>query len=84
MKNGIQLSTSRGESLLYIHLGPMWYLERQQMGFEPGDVIEETGARVEIDGEEVMIAKTIRRGQWVLTLRDKTGFPVWSGWRQQR
>jgi hypothetical protein len=51
----------------------------QQFQFAKGDAITVTGSKVRIAGQDVIIAREIKKGDQVLTLRDAKGFPLWSG-----
>ena len=47
------------------------------------DQIEVTGSRVKYGDSDAIIAREIRKGSTVLTLRDEKGIPEW-GMRHQR
>lgn len=66
-----------------VHLGPNWYLERQEISIEPKDRIEVVGSRITFADTPTIIAAEVKKGNDTLVLRDKTGFPVWSGWRRR-
>ena len=76
--NGTHLVVSFGDETLTVHVGPSNYLEQQGFLFAPGEQIEVTGSRIKFEGSDVLIARTIKRGEKVLTLRNSQGFPVWS------
>jgi hypothetical protein len=76
------LRTSNRE-VISVHLGPDWYLERQDISIEPKDRIEVVGSRVTFANTPTIIAAEVKKGNETLVLRDKTGFPVWSGWRRR-
>jgi hypothetical protein len=65
-----------------IHLGPEWYIERQDVKLEKGDRIEVKGSRITFEGKPVIIAAEIKKGDSVLVLRDSVGVPAWAGWRR--
>jgi hypothetical protein len=71
-----------GEGLQVVHLGPAWYLERQDIAIEAGDQLVILGSLVDLDGERVLIAREVTRGEDVLVLRDELGRPYWAGWRR--
>jgi hypothetical protein len=62
-----------------VHLGPSWFLEQQGITVSKGDVVQVTGSLVEQDGTTFLIAREIRKGAKVVTLRDERGVPAWSG-----
>jgi hypothetical protein len=63
---------------VYVHLGPVWYLERQGLEIFPGDSVEVKGRyRTMQSGELQVIAHEAIKGDHVLVLRDSDGRPVW-------
>lgn len=64
-----------------VHVGPDWYVSSQSVAFEKGDALSIVGSRVKMAGSEALIAREIRKGDQVLTLRDANGIPRWSGHR---
>ena len=55
-----------------------WTIEllvQQGFTFATGEQIEVTGSRVKFDGSDVLIAREIKQGDKVLTLRNSRGFP---------
>jgi hypothetical protein len=74
---GVHLQVMTEAGSMSVHLGPAWYLGQQELQLQAGDEVEVTGSRVVWDDEPMMIAAEIRRGDQVLTLRDRDGFPVW-------
>lgn len=79
---GVHLMVKTAEKAISVHLGPGWYVEGQGIMFEPEDKLEITGSKVTFDGEEVIIASEVKRGDEVLKLRDGNGIPAWSGWKR--
>jgi hypothetical protein len=66
-----------------VHLGPVWYLERQEFEIKPGD---EVGIKVmgdKQDGQMDVIAYELTKGDYVLHLRDAQGRPNWEAWRKR-
>ena len=76
------LSTSSGD--VSVHLGPGWYIENQDVQINTDDNVTVTGSRVAYEGNQVIIAKEVTKGDLVLKLRDDSGYPLWSGWRNKR
>lgn len=76
----VVLKTDAGE--MPVHLGPAWYIERQDVKLEPGDTIQVTGARATFQGKPSIIAAEVKKGDATLRLRDDAGVPAWSGWRR--
>jgi hypothetical protein len=73
----VTLKTS-GESIV-VHLGPTAFLTEQKVAVAVGDGVEVVGSRVTIDGEPVLLARTVKKGANTWTLRDASGKPLWSG-----
>jgi hypothetical protein len=80
MACGVCLRLRMKEGPLSIHLGPESYVNHQRIRIEVGDAVEVTGSRVLFEGEPVIIAARVRKGNGVLRLRDARGVPAWSGW----
>jgi len=79
---GVHITLKTDKESIGVHLGPQWYVDGQGFDLSVGDMIEVTGSRVVYEGEEVIIAQQIRKGNEVLVLRYTNGFPYWSGWRR--
>lgn len=77
---GVHLMLGAGDETITVHLGPAWYIENQEDGIEAGDHVRIEGSRVSVDGEVVLIAAVVTRGNETLVLRDENGVPFWSGW----
>ena len=56
-----------------VHLGPQWYLERQEFSVEPKERLTVTGSRVVL-GEAAVIASELRKGDLALVLQDAQGY----------
>ncbi|HJV36417.1 DNA-binding protein [Geomonas sp.] len=84
MGPGIHLDLQTQKETVSVHLGPAWYLDRQDTRIEKGDEVEVTGSRVTVGGKPALIASEVKKNDQVLKLRDASGVPVWSGWRQGR
>jgi hypothetical protein len=75
-------SKSRGR--VHVHLGPVWYLERQEFELKPGDEVRVKGmCEQEKDGKLKVIAYELTKGEYVLSLRDSQGRPHWEAWRRR-
>jgi hypothetical protein len=84
MGQGVHLMLETDKETISVHLGPVWYLERQDVGFAVGDEIEVKGSRVTYEGKPAIIAAAVHKGEGVLVLRDGDGIPRWAGWRKGR
>jgi hypothetical protein len=81
MSPGIQLKVKTEEETLSVHLGPAWFIKEQDMQVIKGDPVEIKGSQVLFDGEPVVMAAEMKRGEEALALRDRNGFPLWPGKR---
>ena len=82
MSSGVHLLVKTDKETISVHLGPAWYIQRQDMKIMPGDKVEITGSRITFQGQPAIIAAEVKKGTETLKLRDENGFPVWSGWRR--
>jgi hypothetical protein len=71
------------QETISVHLGPAWYVQRQDIKIVPGDKVEITGSRITYQGKPAIIAAEVKKGEEILKLRDENGFPAWSGWRRR-
>lgn len=83
MSGGVHLVVKTDKEPISVHLGPAWYIENQDVKIQPKDKVEITGSRITFDGKPAIIAKEVKKGDEVLSLRDDNGYPVWSGWRKK-
>lgn len=83
MAHGVHLQLKTAKETISVHLGPSWYIEHQKIQIKLGDTIQVKGSRVNHAGQPAIIAAEIKKGDTVLTLRDNSGLPMWSGWRQR-
>ena len=79
---GIGLKLKVGNETVIVHLGPQWYIERQDIKIVAGDRVEVKGVKTQRMGQEFVIAAEVSKGGEVLKLRDEKGFPAWAGCRQ--
>jgi hypothetical protein len=66
-----------------VHLGPVWYLERQEFSLAPGQEVRVQGICLEEAGKTRLIAAAVTVGDSVLVLRDMEGKPMWEAWRKR-
>ena len=73
---------TRGQ--VHTHLGPVWYLERQEFELKPGDEVKVKGMCEQTKGGKTeVVAYELRKGDYVLSLRDSQGRPNWEAWRRR-
>lgn len=76
--NGTHLVVNFGTETSTVHVGPSNYLNQQGFSFAIEDQIEVTGSRIKFEGSDILIAREIKKGDKVLTLRNSQGIPAWS------
>ncbi len=74
---GAHLTLKAGEKSVLVHIALSKFLKDYDMSFEKGQEIEVIGSKVMMDGEEVILARQIIRGQSTFTFRDEKGKPYW-------
>ena len=83
MSSGVHLRLKTDKETIAVHLGPSWYLDKQDVQIKVKDNIEVTGSRITFEGKPAIIAAEVKKGDEVLKLRDENGFPRWAGWRRR-
>jgi hypothetical protein len=76
---GVHLTLKTDKETIPVHLGPSWYIDKQNIKIEPKDKVEVTGSRVSFEGKPTIIAAELKKGDKVLKLRDQAGIPMWAG-----
>ncbi|HUL80394.1 MAG TPA: hypothetical protein VL691_24235 [Vicinamibacteria bacterium] len=76
---GTHVSLQNEGTVMEVHLGPTWFLDREGVELSRGDALEVTGSVVDLGGATVMIARDVKKGQNVVRLRDEQGLPLWAG-----
>jgi len=71
------------KGLVHVHLGPLWFLERQETDLKPGDEVTIQGYCYKLAGQERLLAAEIMHKDHKLVLRDPQGIPYWEAWRKQ-
>lgn len=82
MGQGVHLKLKTDDETLAVHLGPRWFMDKQDVQIDEGDLIKVKGSLITFDEEPTIIAAEIEKGDETLRLRDEKGFPVWAGWRR--
>jgi hypothetical protein len=77
------LVDTKTQGQLLVHLGPVWYLERQEFSLNPGDEVGIKGMCDKLNGKTVVVAYELTKGDYVLHLRDALGRPNWEAWRKK-
>jgi hypothetical protein len=71
---GVVLKTNQGS--ITIHLGPPWYLSRQNFSINAGDNLRVIGSRAPLSSAAI-VAREVTKNGMTLKLRDRQGVPVW-------
>ncbi|MDD5642389.1 MAG: DNA-binding protein [Syntrophales bacterium] len=79
MSYGVHFTLKTDKETIPVHLGPSWYLDKQDIKIVPKDQVQVTGSRVTFEGKPAIIAAEVKKGDKVLKLRDQAGVPVWAG-----
>lgn len=79
---GVHLVLDTDGKTIEVRVGPAWFLQKNKYTFSKGDQLEIIGSRVQLAGDDVVLARQIRKGDSLMTLRDARGFPAWSGRRR--
>ncbi len=74
---------TKNQGQVHVHLGPVWYLERQEFELKPGDKVRVRGMCEKKDARLQVIAYELSRGEYTLHLRDDQGRPHWEAWRKR-
>ena len=75
--HGVSLTLRAESALIEVYVGPAWFTKQQNFEFMTGDALSVTGSRVVIGGQNALVARVIKKGDKVLTLRKADGFPLW-------
>ncbi len=78
MSEGVQLQLKTAKETIPVQLGPLWYIENQDIDLELQDSIQVKGSRFSCGGQRVMAASEIRKNHLVIRLRDAKGRPLWT------
>jgi hypothetical protein len=80
MRHGIHIKVKSGNEEYYVHLGPSWFLENQDLKIAEKDMVEIKGSKITFNGKPAVIAAVVKKGDETLVLRDENGIPAWAGW----
>jgi sporulation protein YlmC with PRC-barrel domain len=83
MAPGMQLLVQTDDAkTARVHIGPEWYLRRQDVELQERTEVQVTGAATEVEGQPVLLAREVQLDGHVLMLRDMQGMPMWSTLRR--
>lgn len=75
---GLHIIVKTANGITGVHLGPDWFI-KGKITLAAGDSITATGSKVKMNGETVIIAKTISKGNNTVQLRNDNGVTLWAG-----
>jgi hypothetical protein len=78
MSGGLHFILKSDKGTISVHLGPVWFLEKEGIKIEPEDRVTVSGSRITFKGKPALIAAEIRKGEKTWKLRDVNGVPLWS------
>jgi hypothetical protein len=74
---GLRLLVKFPQDTQLVILGPIAYVEQQKVKFEPGDRVEIKGSKMTVQGEPLIVAAEVRKGDQVLKMRNANGEALW-------
>ncbi|MEW6657311.1 MAG: hypothetical protein AB1424_01495 [Thermodesulfobacteriota bacterium] len=69
--------------VVHVHLGPLWFLDRQEHDLKPGDEVTIQAFCYTLAGQERVLSGEVKHKDHTLVLRDPQGVPYWEGWRKR-
>lgn len=73
----VHLLVSSGDRPIRVELAPGWYLDEQGLRFSREEQVSVEGRRERRAGDEVIVARRLRRGTETIELRDEFDRPRW-------
>lgn len=84
MEPGLALEVQTPDrGLVHVHLGPLWFLERQETDLKPGEEVTIQAFCYTLEGKERLLAAEVIHKDHKLVLRDPQGVPYWEAWRKK-
>lgn len=77
---GASFDLQTKDEVIPVHLGPSWYLDKQEKGFRQGEKVTVKGSRINSNGKSFIVAISVTKGDEILKLRDEDGTPHWKAW----
>ena len=77
-KESAHLILKNSEKTIDVTLCPKSFLDDMGVSFAKGDEISLTGSKITEEGNEILLAREVSKGDDRLTLRDAKGDPVWN------
>jgi len=82
----LQVEDKKDKTLEIVHLGPKEFVDLASIGLKEGDQVKAAGVWAEFDGQDVLMAVKVKKGDDVQlkVRRTKDGFPFWSMTPEER
>lgn len=80
---GVHWMLKTAAETIEVHVGPSWFLERQEPLIAEGDAVTVRGSWVTVDGKKALVAVSVAKDADTLELRSEDGRPRWMGWRRR-
>lgn len=82
----LQVEDKKDKTLEIVHLGPKDFVDLASIGLKEGDQVKVAGAWAEFDGQDVLLAVKVKKGedQQLKVRRTKDGFPFWNMTPEER
>ena len=82
----LQVEDKKDKTLEIVHLGPKDFVDLASIGLKEGDQIKAAGVWAEFDGQDVLLAVKVKKGenQQLKVRRTKDGFPFWNMTPEER
>ena len=80
--HGVHLQLKTAGEVLDVHIGPSWFLKQKHIQIVQGDHLQVNGSRLQLGNVDTLIARTIKKGDTELILRNMNGVPAWSRGRR--
>ena len=79
MSHGVHIMVKTDTEIIPVHLGPLWYIEKQDFKLETKEKIKVKGSVINFEDKKTIMASEVTKGNTTLRLWDEKGRPVWSG-----
>lgn len=82
----LQVEDKKDKTLEIVHLGPKDFVDLASIGLKEGDQVKVSGAWAEFDGQDVLLAVKVKKGEDIQlkVRRTKDGFPFWNMTPEER
>jgi hypothetical protein len=74
---GLRLMVKFPQETLLVILGPIVYVEQQNVKFAPGDRVEVKGSKMTVRGKPIIVAAEVKKGDQALKMRNAKGEALW-------